>query len=105
MGADEARPGAGAAHGGWYPGPRARYPGSIHSDLLVDCTAADLAERGMIAVYPVTGWWKEQKKRDRSDKGARYALIVSIETDAADVDIWTPVANQIGVPVEVEVEV
>lgn len=105
MDEDEDRPVAGSDNGGWYLGPRARDRGSIHSDLLVDCTAADLAERGMIAVYPVTGWWKEQKKRDRSDKGARYALIVSIETDAADVDIWTPVANQVGVPVEIEVEV
>lgn len=105
MDEDEGRPVTGSDNDGWYLGPRARDRGSIHSDLLVDCTAAELAERGMIAVYPVTGWWKEQKKRDRSEKGARYALIVSIETDAADVDIWTPVANQIGVPVEVEVEV
>lgn len=105
MDEDEDRPVAGSDNDGWYLGPRARDRGSIHSDLLADCTAADLAERGMIAVYPVTGWWKEQKKRDRSDKGARYALIVSIETDAADVDIWTPVANQVGVPVEIEVEV
>ncbi len=103
MDEEEDRPVAGSDNDGWYLGPRARDRGSLHSDLLPDCTAADLAERGMIAVYPVTGWWKEQKKRDRSDKGARYALVVSIETDAADVDIWTPVANQIGVPIVVEV--
>lgn len=102
MAEDEDRPVAGSDNDGWYLGPRARDRGSLHSDILFDCTAADLAERGMIAVYPVTGWWKEQKKRDRSDKGARYALIVSIETDAADVDIWTPVANKVGVPNLVE---
>jgi hypothetical protein len=32
--------------------------------------------------------------------GARYALVISIETDAEDVDIWTPVAQAIGVPIE-----
>jgi hypothetical protein len=59
----------------------------------------------VVGVYPVSGWWKDQPARDRSDKGARYALIVTIETDAADVDIWTPVATQVGVPVEIELEV
>ena len=59
----------------------------------------------MIGVYPVKGWWQEQPERDRSQFGARYALIVSIQTDAEDVDIWTPVAQQIGIPGEVvEVE-
>jgi len=102
---EEDRPASGSDNDGWYLGPRARDRGSIHSDILYDCTAADLAERGMVAVYPVTGWWKELKKRDRSDKGARYSLIVSIETDAEDVDIWTPVAVQVGIPVPIEVEV
>ena len=88
----------------WYLGAQARNRGSVHSDLLPGF-AADLAERGVVGIYPVSGWWKDQPSRDRSDRGARYALIVSIETDAADVDIWTPVANQVGVPVEVEIEV
>jgi len=64
------------------------------------CSAADLAERGTIAVYPVTGWWKELPSRDRSHHGARYALIVSIETDAVNADIWTPIAAAVGVPIE-----
>ena len=33
--------------------------------------------------------------------GARYSLVVSIETEAEDVDIWTPVAQKLGIPVEV----
>lgn len=61
----------------------------------------DLARRGMLAVYPVTGWWKENKSPDRSDRGARYALIVSIETPGLDVDIWTPVAAEVGVSVDI----
>lgn len=88
----------------WYLGEQARNRGSIHSDFLSGF-AADLAERGVIGVYPISGWWKDQPKRDRSDKGARYALIVSIETDAADVDIWTPVAAEVGLPLVTAVEV
>ena len=51
-------------------------------------------------MYPVTGWWKELPSRDRSHHGARYALIVSIETDAVNADIWTPIAAAVGVPIE-----
>jgi hypothetical protein len=69
----------------------------------LSCNAADLAERGVIAVYPVSGWWKDQPKRDRSDFGARYALVVSIETPGVETDIWTPVAQQVGLPVVVVV--
>ena len=84
----------------WYLGEQARNKGSLHSDMWVG-TAADLAERGVIGVYPVGGWWKEQPKRDRSADGARYALVVSIETEATDVDLWTPVAAEVGVPAKV----
>jgi hypothetical protein len=97
---DEERPRSTSDSSDWFLGEQSRNRGSIHSDVWVG-TAADLAERGYIAVYPVSGWWKEQPKRDRSAYGARYSLVVSIETAAVDVDIWTPVAVQVGVPVEV----
>jgi len=87
---------------GWFFGARAREHGAVHSDCWSG-TAAALAERGTIGIHPVTGWWKEQKKRERSAAGARYALLVSIETPGVETDIWTPVAHQIGVPVEVAI--
>ena len=96
---DEERPQASGDSSEWFLGERARNKGSLHSDFWVG-TAADLAARGYIGVYPVTGWWKEQPSRDRSDEGARYALAVSIETPAVDVDIWTPVAIEVGIPVQ-----
>ncbi|MFO1158489.1 MAG: S8 family peptidase [Reyranellaceae bacterium] len=98
---DEAKPSTGGDSSEWYLGEQARNRGSIHSDIL-SCNAADLAERGVIAVYPVSGWWKDQPKRDRSDLGARYALIVSIETPGIETDIWTPVAQQVGVTISIE---
>jgi predicted transcriptional regulator YdeE len=97
---DEDKPSTGGDSSDWYLGEHARNRGSLHSDIWVG-TAADLAERGVIGIYPVSGWWKDQPKRDRSNNGARYALVVSIETEAAEVDIWTPVATEVGVPVEV----
>jgi hypothetical protein len=98
---DEGRPRSGGSDE-WYLGPQARNRGSLHADIL-RCSAADLADRGVIAVFPVTGWWKELKARDRSEHGARYALIVSIETERVDVDIWTPIATAVGIPVETTV--
>lgn len=87
----------------WILGDQLRHRGSLHSDVWQG-SAVELADRGVIGVYPVSGWWKEQPKRDRSGLGARYALVVSIQTEAADVDIWTPVAQQVGVPLDLEIE-
>lgn len=100
---EELRPSA-AADEGWFLGERARNTGSLHSDTWIG-TAADLAERGVVAVYPVTGWWKEQKRRDRSEMGVRYALVVSIETPVVKADIWTPVAQEVGLDITTAIEI
>ncbi|MDX2052701.1 MAG: S8 family peptidase [Polyangiaceae bacterium] len=85
----------------WLLGPTLRHHGSLHSDIWSG-TAVDLAGRGSIGVYPVSGWWKDQPSRDRSELGARYCLLVSIETPALDVDIYTPIAQQVGIPVVIQ---
>ena len=97
---EEARPTAQDDAAGWFLGSNARTRGSLHSDMWRG-TAAELAARGRIAIYPVTGWWKEHPARDQSDRGARYGLVISIETPVEAVDLWTPVALQVDVPVEV----
>ncbi|ESS71663.1 hypothetical protein MGMO_93c00210 [Methyloglobulus morosus KoM1] len=86
--------------GEWQLGENLRSLGSIHSDIWYG-SAAELAERGYIAVYPVIGWWKERANLERWGKHARYALIVSIKTPGVETDIYTPVENQISLPVVV----
>lgn len=81
----------------WFFGPRAHSSGSVHTDIWTG-PATELARRGVLAVYPVGGWWKENAARDRSANGARYSLIVSIEAPDLGVDVWTPVATEIGIP-------
>lgn len=88
----------------WFLGPTLRHKGSLHADLWLG-NAADLALRGAVGVVPVSGWWKDQPKHDRSGEGLRYALIVSINAPSVEVDLWTPVANQIGVRAPVVVSV
>jgi hypothetical protein len=77
----------------WYLG-QMRDAGSVHSDLWRG-TAADLATRDAIAVFPVSGWWKEKPALERYDRRARYSMIVSIHAPGAAVDIYTPVQTAI----------
>ncbi|MBB5775028.1 S8 family peptidase [Nonomuraea jabiensis] len=83
----------------WFLG-RARNSGSLHADLW-NGHAIDLARCGVIAVYPVGGWWKQNKRRDRVDVPVRYALLVSLLTEVG-ADIYTPIVNKIQIPVQVE---
>ncbi|GAA2684923.1 MULTISPECIES: S8 family peptidase [Actinosynnema] len=90
----EERPDSVKETGEWVIGADSRSLGSLHSDIWTG-TASDLAQRGIIAVYPVGGWWKN----DPGERQARYALVVSIETPGVDTDIYTPVAQQLQIPI------
>jgi hypothetical protein len=83
----------------WFLGPRLRNRGSVHSDYWRG-TAAELARRSAIGVYPIGGWWKENPAHARYDRVVRYALIVSIRAVNGTVDIYTPVVTQIATLVE-----
>jgi Subtilase family len=85
----------------WVVGTQNRHKGSLHSDIWRG-RAADLASRGVIGVYPALGWWKTRTALERYNKVSRYALVVSIDARHLDVDLYTPIANQIGIPVEIE---
>jgi len=84
----------------WLLGPDIRSLGSIHSDRW-EGTAADLAERGFIGVYPVIGWWRERHQLGRWGRMARYSLVVTIKTPETEMDIYNPVATMIRPVVEV----
>ena len=85
----------------WLIGTQGRHRGSLHSDLWRG-TAADLASRGAIAVYPTAGWWKTRPALERYDQTARYALVVSIKAPEVDTDLYTEIANLIASAVQVE---
>lgn len=99
---DERRPTSDSDADQWILGPQQRVRGSLHVDHWMG-PAVELAARGAVAVYPVTGWWKERPNRDRSDEGVRYSLIVSIEAPETEVDVWTPVATAAGIPITIEI--
>lgn len=87
---DQEDPEARAAGMKWAIGARARVRGSVHSDWLT-ATAAQFAEMDQIAVFPVTGWWKERPALGRAESPAPYSLVVSVESAAAGIDLYAEI--------------
>ena len=94
---EEGRVGAAAGGDNWVFGT-VRDKGSIHSDIWRG-SAAELAERDAIGVFPVSGWWKEKPALQWWDRSARYALIVSVRAPGANIDIYTAIANKLEIPI------
>lgn len=92
---EEGDVGAAAGGDGWLLG-NVRDRGSIHSDIWRGSAAA-LAERDAIGIFPVGGWWKEKPGLQRWDRSARYSLLVSIRAPDAEVDLYTAIENRISV--------
>ncbi len=87
----------------WRLGIDRRHLGSLHSDTWTG-TAADLSERGVLAVYPSLGWWKTAKRLERYNHRARYALVISIRAPEVTVDLYNVIAQAIATPVAIAVE-
>lgn len=90
--------GGGDAH--WALGDQLRRRGSLHADVWSGI-AADLADRGMLGIYPAIGWWRRRTRLERYDRTARYSLIVSIEAPEAPIDLYARVAAEIGIEIPV----
>lgn len=97
---DGERPGTDSGSDRWVIGANSRNMGSIHSDIWKG-TAADIASCNLIGIYPVVGWWKERAWLGRWARRSRYSLIVSLHTPDSSIDIYTPVATKLDIPVEV----
>lgn len=85
----------------WVVGDQGRRRGSVHSDWWTG-VAADVAMTNLIAVHPVTGWWRERPHLGRYGKTARYSLIVSIEAPNIEVDLYTAISAQATIVTDVE---
>jgi hypothetical protein len=97
------RPGGAAGDVEWILGSQLRKLGSVHSDIWKG-TAAQLAARDHVAVFPVIGWWRENPRLERWNKRARYSLIITIRAPEVEVELYTAVKNIIRqlVPVPIQ---
>ncbi len=84
----------------WLLGAKLRHRGSVHSDVWLG-TAADLAQKNQIAVFPLNGWWRLRKHLRQHHRRLRYSLVVSIKTDAPGIDLYTPIETEIRTPVPI----
>jgi hypothetical protein len=84
----------------WFIGPNQRNLGSLHQDIW-EGSGQDLSASGTLAVYPVGGWWKRNQRKDRLDLPVRYSLIVSLKTQELGVDLYTPIATDLQLPIEI----
>lgn len=94
---EDGQVGAAAGADNWVLGT-IRDRGSIHSDIWRG-SAAELASRDAIGVFPVSGWWKEKPGLQRWERSARYSLLVSIRAPEAEIDLYTPIANQLAIEI------
>jgi hypothetical protein len=78
----------------WVFGSQLRGFGSIHSDVWLG-TAAELAKKESVCIYPVGGWWKTRKQLGKYNNKIRFALLVTIKTNSSDVDIYNEIASRI----------
>ena len=85
----------------WYLGDRQRHRGSLHQNVW-EGTAAELASRGFIAVYPSAGWWRTRPALERYDLPARYSLVVSIRTDQTEIDPYTVIAQKLAIEIDTQ---
>ncbi len=92
-----------SASGHWLLGSTARDRGSIHSDTWIG-TSAELATSNFISIMPKIGWWRERAHLGCWHRKTRYSLVVSIETESTDVDVYTPIATQLKLQVPIEIQ-
>ncbi|OIQ86980.1 subtilase family protein [mine drainage metagenome] len=86
----------------WTIGSDARHRGSLHQDTWKG-TAAELGSKPRIAVYPVTGWWRLRPHLGRYEDKVRYSLVVSLRAPGQGIDLYTPIVQQMTVPLPVAV--
>ncbi len=88
----------------WVIGSQNRDVGSIHSDIWRG-PAVELATSNLISVWPIGGWWRDRAHLGGWEKSCRYSLVVSIHTPPESVDIYIPVATQLGITTPIEIRV
>tara|TARA_R110001632_G_scaffold20970_3_gene62098 strand:- start:473 stop:2950 length:2478 start_codon:yes stop_codon:yes gene_type:complete len=87
---------------GWLLGEGQITVGSLHCDVWQG-TAAELAARNALWIYPVSGWWRERKALGRADRKTRYSLVLTLETEEQAIDLHTPIEALVETLIGIEI--
>lgn len=87
---------------GWLLGENSIKAGSLHCDIW-EGSAAQLASRNFLWIYPVSGWKRERKTLKRVEDIERYALVLTLATDDTEIDLHTSVSAQVEPLVDIEI--
>jgi hypothetical protein len=79
----------------WMFGTQSVAAGSLHCDVWTG-PAAELAARDLLAIVPVSGWWRYRIPLKRYESVSRYGLVISITAHDVDVELYTEVTAQPG---------
>jgi len=90
------------ADSGWLLGEQQITVGSLHCDVWQG-TAAELAARNALWVYPVNGWWRERKALGRANRNTRYSLVMTVETEDQTIDLYTPIEALVETLVDIKI--
>ena len=91
-----------SADDGWTFGSNSVSAGSLHCDEWRG-PAAQLANRDMLCIKPVAGWWRNRAAVGVCNQEARYALVVTLSADDTEIDLYTSIENVIAAEVEIEI--
>ncbi|MEM7358843.1 MAG: S8 family peptidase [Pseudomonadota bacterium] len=94
----------GVADDGWTFGQRSVAAGSLHCDEWSG-TAVKLANRDLLCIKPVGGWWRDRASLDICQKMARYALVLTISTPREDINLYTEISNIVDAMIELPVSI
>jgi hypothetical protein len=85
----------------WTLGPQSVSAGSLHCDVWTG-PAIELLQRDILCIKPVNGWWRQRAAAAVCNRRTRYALIVTLKTKNAELDIYTSIKTMVdvGIPIE-----
>jgi hypothetical protein len=64
--------------------------------------AINLANRDLMAVYPVIGWWREGSDSERCEREVRFSLLLTLESDDETLDLYSAIQTELSIPINVE---
>lgn len=79
---------------GWRLGDNKRRRGTIHHDIWTG-KAYDLADRDVISIFPVRGWWGDRKNDGYFHRSVRFSVILSVRTKRTDVDLYAEATSKV----------